>query len=186
MPSLKDFVDALRSHWFTAVIAIVGCAIIIAGDYFQVPYLNSTPRFLLTAAVVVGVFSFSIIVANIVYLPVVLWYALRRLENKRKFRINLAREIETAPDLEKCVLAYLITSGRRAFNAEIYNKTLSPLVAKGLILRLDGHHSTLEWPYLVRIEVWEYLLEHKEQFRFEIPQGAGDPFDWTNSFNALH
>ena len=186
MPSLKDFVDALRSHWFTAVVALVGCAMIIAGDYFQVPYLNSSPGFLLTTAVVIGVFSLSILVANLVYLPVAIWKALRRLRNKRKFRIYLAQEIESAPDIEKYVLAYLITSGRRAFNATIDNKTLSPLVSKGLILRLSGQHSALEWPYMVRIEVWEYLLEYKEQFRIELAKVEGDPFDWRNSFNAFH
>ena len=185
MPSLKDFVDALRSHWFTAVVAFVGCAMIIAGDYFQVPYLNSSPGFLLTTAVVVGVFSFSILVANIVYLPIALWKVLKRRWEYKQFKEYLAQEIEAAPDKEKFVLAYLITSGRRAFNAEIHNKTLSPLVSKGLIVKRSGMHGTLEWPYMVRDEVWEYLLANKERFLIEIPDGTGDPFDWRNTYSAL-
>jgi hypothetical protein len=181
MPSLKDFIAALQAGWFPALAALVGCSIIVAGDYFKIPYLDSSPDLLLTIAVVIGVFSFSILVANIVYLPITTWKAIKRRKSRKEFRKKLIREIEAAPDSEQAILAYLVTSGRKAFAAEFNNQKLSPLVSKGLLVKLGGTNSALEWPYIVRQEVWEYLIENQESYRIDIPDDAQDPFHWRSS-----
>lgn len=181
MPSLKDFVAALQVGWFPALAAFVGCSIIVAGDYFKFPYLESSPDLLLTMAVVIGVFSFSILVANVVYLPIAIWNFFQRLKSRRKLREQLIREVEAAPDSEKVILSYLVTSGRKAFAAELNDKRLSPLVSKGFLVKLGGTNSVLEWPYIVRQEVWEYLIENQDSYRLDIPDNAEDPFHWRNT-----
>lgn len=181
MPSLKEFVAALQAGWFPALAAFVGSSIILAGDYFKLPYLDTSPDLLLTIAVVIGVFSFSILVANIVYLPIVIWKLIQKRKNKKEFRKKLVREIEAAPDSEKAILAYLVTSGRKAFAAELNDRKLSPLVSKGLLVKLGGANDVLEWPYMVRQEVWDYLVENKESYHIDIPDGARDPLHWRNS-----
>ncbi len=182
MPSLKDFVASLQAGWFPALAALVGCSIIVLGDHFSVPYLDQSPKYLLTIAVVVGVFAFSVLVANIAYLPVRVWKILYRRRTDRKFRAHMAREIQSAPAAELAILAYLVTSGRKAFAAEFNNPKLTPLVSKGLIIRMSGTHSILEWPYIVRQEVWDYLVDHSDQFHIDIPEGAGDPFNWRGGW----
>ncbi|WP_271880144.1 hypothetical protein [Phaeobacter italicus] len=181
MPSLKDFVAALQAGWFPALAAFVGSSIIVAGDYFKLPYLGSSPDLLLTIAVVIGVFSFSILIANIAYLPITIWKAFQRRNRRKEFRGKLVREVEAAPDSEKVILAYLVTSGRKAFAAEFNNQRLSPLVSKGFLVKLGGTNSVLEWPYIVRQEVWDYLIENQDSYRIEIPDRDFDPFHWRNT-----
>jgi len=180
MPSLKDFVSALQAGWFPALASLVGCSIIVLGDFFGVRYLNSSPEFLITAAVIVGIFSFSILVANIAYLPVVVWRVIRKRQAREAFKVIISQEIETAPYDERALLAYLVTSGRKAFVASFNDARLAPLVSKGFLLRLGGTHSVLEWPYVVREEVWDYLVEHREYYHADIQDNAPDPFNWRS------
>ncbi|SFU79128.1 hypothetical protein SAMN04488527_1172 [Aliiroseovarius crassostreae] len=91
------------------------------------------------------------------------------------------REVEAAPNSEKAILAYLVTSGRKAFASEFNDQKLSPLVSKGLLVKLGGTNSVLAWPYIVRQEVWDYLIENQESYRIDIPDDAHDPFHWRNS-----
>lgn len=181
MPSLKDFVAALQAGWFPALVAFVGCFIIIMGDFLKIPYLASSPNILLTLAVVIGVFSFSILIANVVYLPVLAWQVLQRRNDLKRFRAQIVQEIESAPESEKAILAYLVTTGRKAFVAEFNSKQLSPLVSKGFIIKLGGTNHILEWPHMVQQDVWEYLVKYKESFKAEIKEGSRDPFNWRNS-----
>jgi len=181
MPSLKDFVAALQAGWFPALAAFVGCSIVILGDYFKLPYLGKSPDFLLTVAVMVGVFSFSVLVANVVYLPISIWKRWEKRKKREAFRRKLIREVEAAPASEQAILAYLVTSGRKAFTAEFNDQRLLPLVSKGVLVKLGGSHSMLGWPYMVRWEVWEYLIENKELYRMDIPDDACDPFHWRNN-----
>ncbi|MDV7269286.1 hypothetical protein RYZ20_00050 [Thioclava sp. A2] len=91
------------------------------------------------------------------------------------------REVESAPDSEKAILAYLVTSGRKAFAAEFNDQRLSPLVSKGFLVKLGGTNSVLAWPYIVRQEVWDYLIENQDSYRIEFPDDAKDPFHWGNA-----
>lgn len=182
MPNLKEFVAALQAGWFPAFVALVGCTLIIGGDYLEIPYLNNTPEFLITISVVIGVFSFSIIVANIVYIPVLIWRKYQRYRAKKELKAKIADEIKTAPQPEIIILAYLATSGRKAFAAEFNDRRLAPLVSKGLIVKMGGTNSILEWPYMVRDEVWDYLMENKEAFRIELPEDGHDPFNWRSGW----
>lgn len=182
MPSLKEFIAALQAGWFPALAALVGCAIVIAGDWYQVPYLSSTPPFLLTTAVIVGVFSFSILVANIVYAPIAVWNAIKRARARKRFKAAVEAEVSAAPPEEMMILAYLVTTGRKAFAAEFNNRRLAPLVAKGMILKLGGTNSVLEWPYIVQEDVWEFLLEHKEELHVPNADSMPDIFHWRNGW----
>ena len=161
--------------------AFVGCSIIVAGDCFNLPDLETSPDLLLTIAVVIGVFSFSILVANIAYLPITIWKAFQRCKSRKELRKKLVREVESAPDSEKAILAYLVTSGRKAFAAEFNDQRLSPLVSKGFLVKLGGTNSVLAWPYIVRQEVWDYLIENQDSYRIEFPDDAKDPFHWGNA-----
>ncbi|WP_172982710.1 super-infection exclusion protein B [Roseovarius bejariae] len=181
MPSLKDFVAAMQAGWFPALAALVGCSIIIAGDFYDLPYLSATPDIVLTAAVVTSVFSFSILTANIAYVPVKVWAILKKRKAQKARRERLIRNVEEAPEEERAILAYLVSSRRQAFAAEFNDQRLAPLESKGLVIKLSGTHSALQWPYMVQQTVWEYLLEHQDHFYMEIPEGTGDPFNWRRS-----
>lgn len=181
MPSLKEFVAALQAGWFPALASLVGCVIVVMGDWFQLPYLSSSPAWLLTTAVIVGVFSFSILVANLAYAPVAAWKFFSRRRAAKKYREKLIAKIMEAPDGERAILAYLITTDRQAFSAEFNNPKLSPLVSKGILRKQGGAHSVLEWPYIVQEDVWKYLLEEREAFFFEGANEIADPFHWRNS-----
>ncbi len=178
MPTLKEFVEALQAGWFPALAALVGCAIVVLGDWYSFPYISESPDWLLTTVVVVGVFSFSILVANAAYLPVLLWNANTRARDRAKFRQMVRQEVENAPPEERAILAYLVTSGRRAFAAEFDDRRLAPLVSKGILRKLGGTNSVLQWPYVVQDDVWEYLQEHRDQYIFKDASTVGDPFDW--------
>ncbi|MDE9451349.1 hypothetical protein J3R80_12810 [Aliiroseovarius sp. Z3] len=176
MPSLKDFVAALQAGWFPALAAFIGCAIVLLGDYFRWPYLDGSPAYLLTIAVYVGVFSFSVLTANLAYMPVLIWNIYSDRRAKERFFKRIEKEIEEAPSAERELLSYLVSSGRRAFTSEFDDKRLVPLVSKGLIIRQGGQHSVLDWPFVVRQEVWDYLTEHKERFEISDLTNVEDPF----------
>ncbi|MES2336353.1 MAG: super-infection exclusion protein B [Pseudomonadota bacterium] len=181
MPTLKEFVEALQAGWFPALVALVGCAIVVMADWYSLPYISDSPKWLVTTAVVVGVFSFSILIANVAYLPVLLWNAVARARNRKKFRKMVRLEVENAPPDERAILAYLITSGRRTFVARFDDRRLSPLLTKGILRKLGGENSVLEWSYVVQDDVWEYLLEHRDNYFFEDVSAIGDPFRYRSN-----
>lgn len=181
MPSLKDFLEALQAGWFPALAALIGCSIVVAGDWFSIPYLGDAPDWLTVTAAYVGVFALSILLANIVYLPVRIWRKMKARQAREKFRSMIREEVQNAPPQEIAVLAYLITSGRKAFAAEFNDRRLAPLVSKGIIIKLGGTHSMLEWPYMVQEDVWEFLNENKDQLIVPNVEEVGDPFNWRTS-----
>ena len=178
MPNLKDFMDALQAGWFPALAALIGCSIVVAGDWYSIPYLGNAPKWLTTTAAYVGVFALSALIANIVYLPVRFWRNLRARKAYAEFIMAIRAEIQNAPPPEIAILAYLITSGRKAFAAEFNDRRLAPLVSKGIVVKLGGTHSILEWPYMVQDAAWEFLLENKEQLIVPNIEEVGDPFHW--------
>ncbi len=127
-------------------------------------------------AVVVGVVSFSILVVNIVYVPISVWNEIKLRKRRRKLQEQIAREVEASPETEKAILAYLITSGRRTFSANFNDQGLSPLVSKGFLVKRDGFNDMRAWPYIVPQEVWDYLDKNKESYHFEISDDGHDPF----------
>jgi len=182
MPSLKDFVAALQAGWFPALAVLIGCGVVIAGDFYQIPYLENIPDWLVTVAVVVGVFAFSILAANLAYAPVVLWRKIQRGLAQRERVSSLRREVLAAPPEEAWILAYLTTTGRKAFTAEFNDGHLAPLVSKGLVIRLGGTNNILKWPYIVQSDVWQFLLENKSQFHLPDAENMGDPFNWRDEW----
>jgi len=178
MPNLKDFVDALQAGWFPALAALIGCFIVIVGDWYSIPYLGDAPEWLTTTAAYVGVFALSVLIANVFYLPVRIWKNFKAHKANAKYAEAIRSEIQNAPPQEIAILAYLITSGRKAFAAEFNDRRLAPLVSKGIIVKLGGTHSVLEWPYMVQDAAWEFLLENKEQLIVPNIDEMGDPFNW--------
>lgn len=111
MPNLKDLMEALQAGWFPAFAALIGYFIVVAGDWYSIPYLGDAPEWLTTAATYVGVFALSVLLANIAYLPVRMWRALKRKQAHAKFFDAIQKEITNAPPQEIEALAYLVTSG---------------------------------------------------------------------------
>ena len=158
MPSLKEFVEALQAGWFPALAALVGCSIVVLGDWYSLPYISVSPRWVLTTAVVVGVFAFSILAANAAYLPVYFWKSHARRRARLASLERMKKEVDSVPLEEQAILQYLSTTGKKAFVAEMNHPLLAPLIAKGIIKILSGTHSILEWPHIVQDDVWEYML----------------------------
>lgn len=181
MPSLKDFVAALQAGWFPALAALVGCSIIIAGDYFQVPYLDVTPSYLITTAVVIGVFSFGILVANIVYLPVLGWRRIQLYRDGVRRRDNLIQRVKDAPQPEINMLGYLVSSNRRAFQTYTRHPVIGPMIAKELIHPL-GTGSALQLDYIVNESVWEYLVANRDLYFMDLSEVPGDPLSWEDAY----
>ena len=180
MPTIKEFVEALQAGWYPALVALLGCSILVAGNWYAVPYLANAPDWLTTTGVVVGVFAFSILIAKIFSLPMELVKWFRRRQARRDWRLKIEQLVQDASEPERSVLAYLITTGRQAFAAKVDNRRLVPLVAKGFILRLSGQHDLLAWPFLVQEDVWQHLRANKEMFVFEDADIILDPFYWRN------
>ena len=86
-------------------------------------------------------------------------------------------------DVRLGTLAYLITSGRKAFSADFNDRRLAPLISKGIIIKLElgGVHSIWEWPYVVQDDVWAFLSENKDQLIVPNIEDVGDPFNWRTS-----
>jgi len=181
MPNLKDFMEALQAGWFPAFAALIGCSIVVAGDWYSIPYLSNAPEWLTTTAAYVGVFALSVLLANIAYFPVRIWQSIKRKQARAEFSDAIQKEIANAPPQEIAILAYLVTSGRKAFAAEFNERRLAPLVSKGIIVKLGGTHSILEWPYMVQDAAWNCLLENKDHLIVPNIEGIGDPFHWRGS-----
>lgn len=154
---------------------------VVAGDWYVVPYLGDAPDWITVTAAYVGVFALSVLVANIVYLPIRFWRRLKSRKQKAAHADRVRQEILSAPPEELAILAYLITSGRKAFAAEFNDRRLAPLVSKGIITKLGGTNSVLEWPYIVNSDAWEFLLENKDQLVVPNVDSMGDPFHWRSS-----
>jgi Super-infection exclusion protein B len=180
LPSLKEFVEALQAGWFPALVAVLGCSLVLAGNWYDAPYLANMPSWLTTTVVIVGLFATSILLANLLYAPVALFNAARRWRVRKAWRSKIGKLVDEAPEGERAILAYLVTTGRRAFAAKLDNRALVPLLAKGIIQRVGGHHSVLEWPHIVQDDVWSYLSENKDRFVFEKANEIPDPFHWLN------
>ena len=101
---LRDFLEALQAGWFPALAALIGCSIVVAGDWFSIPYLGEAPDWLTVTAAYVGVFSLSILLANIVYLPVRIWRKMKARQAQEKFRSMVREEVQNAPPQEIAVL----------------------------------------------------------------------------------
>lgn len=144
------------------------------------PYLTDAPSWLITTAAIVGVFAFSILVANIVRAPMIAFQSFRRWRANKAWKLKVAALVEEAPYAERAILAYLVSAGRQAFPAKIDDRRLVPLLAKGIIVQLAGRHSMLDWPHMVQQEVWTYLVENRERFVFENATEVSDPFHWLN------
>ncbi len=182
MPSLKDFVAALQAGWLPAVAALVGSLLVLAGDQYDLPYLENAPKWLTTTAAYTGVFAFSILLANIANLPVLLWNEFQKRRRRKLYLESVWRTVQEVPPQEQTILAYLFSSKRRAFVAEFNDSRLAPMVSKGMIKKLSGSHSILEWPYVVDSDVWEYLLENKEHFIINNVNEMQDPFSQHNNW----
>lgn len=180
MPSLNDFIAALKAGWFPALAAFVGCAVVLTGDQYSVPYLSGLPDWVYSTIALIGVFSISVLIANIAYIPIRIWNWYRANRSRKKYRAKIQKAVGELPSEEIGILAYLVTTGKRAFNAEYDDKRLSPLVSRGMIIALPGSHSILAWPYIVQEDVWDYLLENKESLTIDVSQLPDDPFHWQN------
>ena len=159
-----------------------GCSIVVAGNWYKVPYVSDFPYWVVTTAAAIGIFAFSILVANIAYLPIIVWSKLARSRARKQFRDSVRNEVELASNEERAILAYLISTGRKAFAAEFTDRRLVPLVSKGLIKKLGGANSLLEWPYVVQEDVWEYLQQNRDRYFDERFAKENDPFNWKHGW----
>ena len=182
MPTLKEFIEALKAEWFPALAALIGCSVVIAGDWYSVPYFSDTPPWLITTVLVVGVFALSVLLANIAYIPILLATSFLRWRRRIKYAENIRNEVENAPAEERAVLAYLLSTGRRAFTAKIDDRRLTPLVSKGIILKLGGTNNMLEWPHAVQDDVWLYLLANREKYFMQDARALPNPFEWRSLY----
>lgn len=176
MPNLKEFVEALKAGWLPALAAAIGCGLILLGDWYQLPYLSSAPPFVTTTAAYIGVFALSVLLANSVRLPIHLYKWIERYLRRRKTKKKIITTVEELPEPELWILAYLISSKRKAFGANLLDKRLVPLIARGLIIRKNGQYNVLNWPHVVQNDVWNYLIENKEYYFVPDAELLPDPF----------
>jgi len=145
------------------------------------PYLSDAPGWLNTTAVYVGLFALSILAANLLYAPIVGIKAYKRWRARKAWNSQIRDIVEEAPFDERAMLANLVTTGRKAFAAKMDDRRFVPLLAKGIIRRVDGQHSVLGWPHIVQDDVWTYLCANKNRFVFEKAGEVPDPLYWHNN-----
>ncbi|RUW26946.1 hypothetical protein EOA34_06590 [Mesorhizobium sp. M4B.F.Ca.ET.013.02.1.1] len=155
IPSLKDFTDAMSASWPVALAACIGSAAVLVGEAFGLHYLSTLPDWLLGAAFLVCVFSGAVVAVAILRflfsLPRKMLAARRRAKWKRKH----VEELQFLPPQELHVLAWAAQCGTQVFTAPYNHQLLEPLIAKGYVQMIGGHHSIVNWPYRIPDHIWE-------------------------------
>lgn len=157
MPTLKDIREFLEMGWFPAVVGLIAYAIVLAADYFKVPYLSGLPTFVLNVAAVGVVVCFSIVSANLIRLPIAGFNWFRRKLLIKRNRELIKKALAEVNDAEGYALAYLITTNQRVFSAPFDDPLCNALRYKRLIIMQSGAHMAHEWPFAVSNAAWEQM-----------------------------
>jgi len=155
LTSIKEFIEAMTASWPAALAAFIGSAGLLFSDHLGVRYLATLPAWALGVALVVAWFS-----AGILFVALVRWLldlVGRPFRRRRKARAK-AEHVEGLaglPDEEKYILAWAGHRNTQVFLAEFNHELLEPLVAKGYVSIVPGHHSILAWPHRIPDHIWK-------------------------------
>lgn len=167
--------DALQSNWHTAVIALIGCLIILAGNTYQIPYLSNQPSWLLTAAAYIATFSTAILLSSIIRLPIIGWQAFIRMRQRAARRAEIESLFSSSPIEEKALLAYLYSTGQKHFTAELNHVKIVPIASKGFIKPVPGYNDIINFPYRVSDDIWNIMEENHHEFYSEELRTSPNP-----------
>ena len=174
MPTLKEFVEAMGVAWPIASSMLIGSALLLAANYYGVPYAVNIADWLLSVVFIIAVFS-----AGICLTQVLLAFArvVSYVRVSLKWRKTKKRRIEwlhKLPRQEYEVMVYFFSNNRQAFAANVDEPRILALQQKGLIERRSGEHYLESWPFVIPEFVW------KEMTR------AGGEFTVTNADRLPH
>jgi hypothetical protein len=167
MPSLKDFIEAMNASWPVALTVLAACCGLLISDALGLSYLAGLPLWVLSTTFIIAVFAAAVVVVRI--LQGLISAVTAPLRNRRwnaAVQAHLKRMAELPPE-EGAILAWAVANKRQVFIANLNEPLLAPLVAKGFIERVSGHHSILEWPYRIPDHIWDELMRQWKKDPFE-------------------
>lgn len=163
-PSLREFMDAVSARWPTALTVLLGSSGVLytAANGYQ--YVSDLPSAVLTTCFILAIFagaslaSTSIEAAFSALKRVIGWMRSNSVKTER-----LAMLLDLPFD-EHLVMSMLFTNKKQAFHARVDEPSLIGLIQRGLIIKQNGTHSMLEWPYLIPQFVWNAMAENRDMF----------------------
>jgi hypothetical protein len=157
MPSLKHFLEAMEASWPVALTVFLGAAALLTCDHFGLSYTKVLPEWFLGAIFIFLVFSSAVLVVSL--LRFVVNAIARPIRRKRaeKWRQEHAEKMKDLPIPEIGVLLWAASQNTQVFLAPFNHELLEPLVAKGYVEHVPGHHSILDWPHHIPDHVWTFL-----------------------------
>lgn len=117
-------------------------------------YVQGVPDWAYPAATIVFLTG---TVVTIVHLLRILISANNRRRWRRQREHQIFRELETLTPQEIEIMQQLYRSGRRSFNARLIEERIATLCSKGLIEKMSGAYSVLDWPHVIPHDVWEAM-----------------------------
>jgi hypothetical protein len=158
MPSLKDFVEAMSTSWPVALAIFLGSSATLIGEAYGIEYLATLPNWLLGTAFLLAVFSGAVLAVSL--LRSVLSQIARpfRIRRIRKWKAQHIEKLQRMPTQEIHVLAWVAAQNTQVFLAPLNDAALEPLIAKGYVEIVPGHHSVLDWPHRIPDHVWDFMI----------------------------
>ncbi|WP_156921897.1 hypothetical protein [Azorhizobium doebereinerae] len=157
MPSLKDFIEAMGASWPVALAIVLGALGILAGDHYEIRYLQGLPSWALGTVFFVGAFALAVLTVGITRAAIrALLWPFRAISRWRYRRKKLAELYELPPE-ETHVLAWAVQQRSQVILAPLGDRRITPLVAKGFLHLVPGRYSVLDCPYKIPDFIWETI-----------------------------
>lgn len=176
MPSIKDFVEAMSTSWPVALTIFIGSAAALVGEAVGIAYLAALPSWIFGTAFLFAVFSGAIVI--VAALQAFSAWVGRPFRRRRaeQWKANHVEQLNHLPPEEAHVLVWAVANNTQVFLARVSHERLEPLVAKGYLQMLPGHHSILKWPYRIPDHIWEALRKDADELpeRSKIPNPLVD------------
>jgi hypothetical protein len=154
LPGLKDVLGAFATSWQVAAgIALSGSALLY-GKFSGYPFAVDLPDWFATIVFVFVVAAYAIWLIRILQgVSSLIHQWIDGVRYKRAIR----RELDTLSDEEREVLAHFVKQKQNAFRARLIEEKIATLVGRGLVERIAGQHSRLDWPYRIPNSVWKEI-----------------------------
>lgn len=163
-PSLREFMDAVSARWPTALTVLLGSSGVLytAANGYQ--YVSDLPSAVLTTCFILAIFAGASLASTSIEAT---FSALKRVIGWMRSNSVKTERLAMLLDLpfdEHLVMSMLFTNKKQAFHARVDEPSLIGLIQRGLIIKQNGTHSMLEWPYLIPQFVWNAMAENRDMF----------------------
>ncbi|MDM8166979.1 MAG: super-infection exclusion protein B [Roseovarius sp.] len=164
LPTLKEFTEAMSANWRSALAAGFASSLTTAGSIYRWPLLKDLPSWVALIFFIVAIFSWSIVLANLVgKVASSIQLAIKR-SKYRSARKKVVEKLHRLPEEQHRVMAHHFEQNKQSFTAKFNQPELEPLLALGLVEIVPGTHNRLRWPYIIPDDVWAEMDDHRDNF----------------------